>query len=639
MSRRTATRSRIVTALIAALAAALAVSLVVSLVFCALPSAAAAAGGVEIRGLDASDYPTVRLTAIASKPVTVTPALAENGRAVEDLQAENLGEAKAVVLAVDRSRSMRGAPLTDAIAAARTFIRLKAPGDRLGMVAFGREESQLAPLAVSSGDLEAELAALGVDEEEGTALYSAVVAAARTLRSDSLAGRVIVLLTDGRNIEGNTALSDAISAARNADAAVYAVGIQGKQFDPVPLRELARSTGGRYIPASSSARLSSIYGAISSELSRSWRISYISSRRPGETISVQASLVGAGSASARLKLEARSGGGDGAILPSFLFSPAGTIFVAFVVAVLIIAALGAAASARRHSWVRSRLEPHLGQAQAKKAVGTRERLSAVAALFSITESILGGLNVWKRLTRMLERADVPLRTVELVWIMIGAALGIGIVASIAGASTLIVLGGMAAGASVPLVVVWMKMRKRLDAFEAQLPDLLATMAASLKAGHSFKQGLQSAMEEGQEPASGEFRRVLTQTSLGRPVDDALKEMSDRLGSANFEFVITAVTIQRQVGGSLAQLFDMVGDMVRQRQQFARKVRSLTSMGRMSAYVLVGLPFFLAATLTLVNAEYMSPLWHTGTGYVLIIAGLSGIAIGSLLLKKIVSFRG
>ena len=86
--------------------------------------------------------------------------------------------------------------------------------------------------------------------------------------------------------------------------------------------------------------------------------------------------------------------------------------------------------------------------------------------------------------------------------------------------------------------------------------------------------------------------MLTETRLGRPMDEALAEMAERVGSKNFRFVITAVTIQRQVGGSLAGLFDMVADTVRQRQQFARKIRALTAMGRMSAYVLVGLPFFL-----------------------------------------------
>ena len=150
------------------------------------------------------------------------------------------------------------------------------------------------------------------------------------------------------------------------------------------------------------------------------------------------------------------------------------------------------------------------------------------------------------------------------------------------------------------------MRKRIRAFEDQLPDLLITIAASLKAGHSFKQGLQAVVDEGHPPANDEIRRVLTEASLGRSMDDALAEMADRVGSANFEFAITAVTIQRQVGGSLASLFDMVADTVRQRQQFARKIRALTAMGRMSAYTLIGIPFFIAGTVTLLNRELHAP---------------------------------
>ena len=121
------------------------------------------------------------------------------------------------------------------------------------------------------------------------------------------------------------------------------------------------------------------------------------------------------------------------------------------------------------------------------------------------------------------------------------------------------------------------------------PDLLVTLAASLKAGHSFRQGIQAVVDEGQPPASKEFNRVLTETRLGRPMDDALADMAERIGSKNLSFVVTAVTIQRQVGGSLAGIFDMVADAVRNRQQFARKIRSLTAMGRVSAYVLVGDP--------------------------------------------------
>jgi tight adherence protein B len=128
-------------------------------------------------------------------------------------------------------------------------------------------------------------------------------------------------------------------------------------------------------------------------------------------------------------------------------------------------------------------------------------------------------------------------------------------------------------------------------------------------------------------------------SLGKPMDDALAEMADRVGSANFEFAITAVTIQRQVGGSLASLFDMVADTVRQRQQFARKIRALTAMGRMSAYTLIAVPFFIAGAVTVLNPSYMRPLYFTSAGHFLCGLGLVMMGLGSLVLKKIVSFRG
>jgi tight adherence protein B len=195
------------------------------------------------------------------------------------------------------------------------------------------------------------------------------------------------------------------------------------------------------------------------------------------------------------------------------------------------------------------------------------------------------------------------------------------------------------GASIPYVVVLQKARKRLNAFEDQLPDILVTMAASLKAGHSFRQGMQSVVDEGVDPAAREFKRVLTEARLGRPMDDALTEMALRIGSKNFEFVMSAVTIQRQVGGSLAGLFDMVADTVRQRQQFRRKIKGLTAMGRMSAYVLVGLPFVVGAAIYLINREYMEPLFYTSTGHKLILLVFVMMGIGSAILKKIVSFKG
>ena len=157
--------------------------------------------------------------------------------------------------------------------------------------------------------------------------------------------------------------------------------------------------------------------------------------------------------------------------------------------------------------------------------------------------------------------------------------------------------------------------------------------------YEMRLDIQAAADEDQAPASDEFRRVLTEVGLGRPIEAALNDMARRLGSRNFEFVITAVTIQRQVGGSLSGLFDLVADTVRQRQQAARKIRGLTAMGRMSAYTLLGLPVFGAGAITLLNPGYMSPLYNTGAGHLLLGVAVAMMAIGALVLKAIVSFKG
>jgi tight adherence protein B len=192
---------------------------------------------------------------------------------------------------------------------------------------------------------------------------------------------------------------------------------------------------------------------------------------------------------------------------------------------------------------------------------------------------------------------------------------------------------------LPIGWVSYRARKRAKAFDNQLPDLLITIAASLKAGHSFRHAIQAVVDEGADPAAKEFRRVLTETRLGRPMDEALAERGERVGSKNLTFVLNAVNIQRQIGGSLAGLFDMVAETVRQRQQFTRKIRSLTAMGRMSAYVLGGLPFAVALLITVISPSYMSPLWHSSTGHELVGMSLVMLAFGGVILRRIVSFKG
>jgi tight adherence protein B len=240
---------------------------------------------------------------------------------------------------------------------------------------------------------------------------------------------------------------------------------------------------------------------------------------------------------------------------------------------------------------------------------------------------------------LLTRADLPLLASELLYVCVGSAVAVALVTGLAGVPLVLVVLFTLAGGSAPLLWVMSKARRRMRSFDNQLPDLLITIAASLKAGHSFRHAIQAVVDEGAEPTAKELRRVLTETRLGRPMDAALSEMGERIGSRNLSFVLNAVTIQRQIGGSLAGLFDVVAETVRQRQQFARKIRSLTATGRMSSYVLGGLPFLVSALITLISPAYMTPLWHTSTGHTLVGMALVMLGVGAVILKKIVSFKG
>jgi tight adherence protein B len=610
----------------------------------ALAAPAAAAASIEVKGLDTSGYPTIRLSVVTTGSLSAQPKLEENGAPVSGYDAENLGRSKSVILAVDRSRSMAGRSLADATRAARAFVAAKPDVDRIGIVTFGRTPVQLTTLTASPIDAQGALRDVAVDAHQGTALYDAIVLSAQALDQEEYPGRVIIVLTDGRDVSSKATLKGAVEAARKAGASVYPIGIVGKGFSPGPLQRIARETGGTYYPAASTTTLRKIYASIAAELSRTWRLSYLTSARPGDSIELRATVAGLGAATKKLTIPGTaSAGGPKAsgLLPAVAYtSSLGTFVLTLVVALLVLLAAGLALAAKKGTWLRGRLEAHVSPQKREQAQQSeRERFAFAGGIFKATEAAFGHLRHWKAVQRMLERGDVPLRVVEFVWITIVTSLVFGLMAAVSGVSSLLILAALAFGASLPFVFIWFKANRRLKAIEDALPDLLITIAASLKAGHSFRQGIQTVVDEGDGPAAKEFKRVLTETRLGRPMDDALQEMAERVGSPNLEFVMTAVTIQRQVGGSLAGLFDMVAEAVRNRQQFARKIRSLTAMGRMSAYVLIGLPFFIAAMLTLMNPSYMSPLYGTSAGHMLIVVGLVMMAVGSLILKKIVSFKG
>jgi VWFA-related protein len=267
-----------------------------------LGSASRAAASLRIANVDASGQPSVRLTVVMSESTTRAPRVTEDGQAVAHLTAANLGYAKNVVLAVDRSQSMRGQALRDATEAAIRFVALKPSDDQIKVVTFSSDTLFQTQFTSAPSESESALRGITDDPRYGTTLYDAIVRSAKSLANAGAPGRVIVLVTDGQETTSHATLAQAIGAARKAHALVYPIAIESNAFSPGPLKQLARRTGGSYYRARSSADLARIYEHISHELRRTWRLEYLTAARPGDRLRLQVSEGSLGSAATAVRL-------------------------------------------------------------------------------------------------------------------------------------------------------------------------------------------------------------------------------------------------------------------------------------------------------------------------------------------------
>jgi tight adherence protein B len=185
------------------------------------------------------------------------------------------------------------------------------------------------------------------------------------------------------------------------------------------------------------------------------------------------------------------------------------------------------------------------------------------------------------------------------------------------------------------VVVEQLARRRRARFGDQLADTLQMLAGSLRAGHSLAQAIDTLARESESPTAEEFRRVTVETRLGRDFVESLSALRARIGNEDFEWVVEAVEIQREVGGDLAEILDKVTGTIRDRTRIRRQVTALSAEGRLSAAVLMVLPFGLAGVMAVTNRSYLSPLFGTGLGLAFLAAGAVLLAVGGVWLRRIV----
>lgn len=198
--------------------------------------------------------------------------------------------------------------------------------------------------------------------------------------------------------------------------------------------------------------------------------------------------------------------------------------------------------------------------------------------------------------------------------------------------------GLGLGYLIPILIVKRKISLRRKKFNGQIADALVLISSSLRSGYSFMQAIEMVSREMQPPISEEFYRVLREINLGVTTDEAMNHMAERINSVDLDLVVTAVLIQRQIGGNLTEILDNIANTIRERVKIAGHIRTLTAQGRMSGIIISLLPIALGAVITLLSPGYIMPLFTQPLGQGMIIAAVISEFIGIMLIRNIVNIK-
>jgi len=589
---------------------------------------------------DSGAYPDVRMVvavpaqigdpAQPGATVTLTEAGAGRPVRVEALPAEGLD----VALVIDTSGSMVGAPLAAAKVAAQAFLTQLPASVPVSVIGFGASPSVVSPRSTNRA---AQLAAIRALSAGGqTALYDALRVALTQLELPGAGARqMAVLLTDGGDTASSATVDNTADALAKAKVPLFAVELRTSESSPAALARLTTASGGRVVPAADPTALAGAFDEVAAQLVRQYALTYRSEAHGGTDVDVVIEAKGVRTG-VRVRLELPA-----AVAAAPATTPATMAPVAAPAAApggigdwaLVIGGglFGLALLVPLLMYAINRTPRAQGLTAARRGIDLRRMTDKAEWVSDTLLRKRGGIAA---VNDVLELAGLNLRPGEL---FAGIAAGFALMLAL-GWLLFSPLVGLVLAVMVPVGargVVRVLAAQRRKKFGEQLPETLQILAGSLRAGHGLAQGIDTVAREAESPTSDEFRRLTIETRLGRDFVESLQALAHRVDSEDFHWVVQAVEIQREVGGDLAAILDTVANTVRDRTRIKLQVSSLSAEGRLSAVVLMILPFGLGAMMAVTNRNYMNPLFTTATGYKLLAVAAALLTVGGLWLKKIV----
>jgi tight adherence protein B len=594
---------------------------------------ATAASAAEIGATPVSRLPFPERGYVVDLPrdVDLRPSrvsVTENGEPVRLLEVTPLsasGLRTGVVLAIDASRSMTGAPFAGALAAAREFVA-RGQNQNVGLVVFNGDVTVLQTPTGRRDALSRALASpppLGY----GTRIYDALDRSIALLARSKVSAGSVVVLSDGADLGSRAGLEDVVEAAARHHIRVFTVGLRSRAYEGETLRRIAEQTGGRYAEAATSRELASIYAALGDRLAREYLVQYRSRAQAEAPVAVRIDVRGVGTASADYvaPVPARVEPYHRSFLTRFVLSPGSILALA-----LLMAALVAWAVARSIRGSQSTVVERIGQfSQDGRARGQSPKAADSPQPGRRARS---ASSRWVRLERDLEiaRMDTSARSV----------VGLTAAATLLAVLVLAALWPVVAilGLLTPLVtraVIRQRLGRVRNGFDEQLPSNLQVLASALRAGHSFSGALGVVVENAHEPARSELQRVLRDDQFGIPPEDAIRRVAERMDNRDLEQVALLAELQRTSGGNAAEVLDTVVTTIRERGELRRLVRTLTAQGRMARWILTALPIVLALFLWVIHPDIIGILFASSGGQVALVIAAFMVIAGSALIQRIV----
>jgi tight adherence protein B len=243
-----------------------------------------------------------------------------------------------------------------------------------------------------------------------------------------------------------------------------------------------------------------------------------------------------------------------------------------------------------------------------------------------------------QLKRMIDQADLQITPSRLVMFSCMAAIFAGLAVSVVRPNVFLIIVGGIIAASLPFLHVWWKRKKRFDAFLELLPEALDLMSRALSAGHAFAESMHMVSTEMPDPIAAEFQKTYEEQNLGLSLKLALENLTTRVPLLDLRMCVTAVLIQRETGGNLAEILEKVAYTIRERFRIMGDLKTLTTSSRISAWLLCGLPIFVSIGVTFLNPDYMAVLWKDPRGHYLIAIAILMQITGMFIVRKILDIK-